>query len=94
MAIGFFIRHPSNGQPIALNALRTIGESQKTKHSDPLTITGDMTIAELERLFRGAYGLSVKVFRKSGTAWLETSLTSDWTLAEQNDEGRSLSGKV
>jgi hypothetical protein len=31
------------------------------------------------------------VFRKSGKTWLETSVTDDWTLKRQNEEGMELS---
>jgi hypothetical protein len=30
------------------------------------------------------------VFRKSGAVWLITSATDNWTLSQQNEEGKSL----
>jgi hypothetical protein len=46
-----------------------------------------MTVAELERLFVENFGLNAQVFRRSGTLWLQTSATDNWTLAEQNRKG-------
>ncbi|MFZ9982087.1 MAG: hypothetical protein ACO3FI_08660 [Cyclobacteriaceae bacterium] len=40
--------------------------------------------------FKSATGLLVKIFRKSGNVWIETSLTDDWTLERQNEEGKSM----
>jgi hypothetical protein len=37
------------------------------------------------------FNLSVQVFRKSAGTWIETSVTDDWTLKQQNDEGKDLS---
>jgi hypothetical protein len=50
-----------------------------------------MTVTELESRFNTIYGLSVQLFRKSGRAWLETTVTDGWTLEEQNNEGEALS---
>lgn len=55
------------------------------------SITEDMVVADLERLFQEVFGVSAQVFRKSGRSWLETSVTDDWTLKRQNDEGMELS---
>lgn len=75
------MKHPS----------KTLGEC-RTVHSDGLiTITPQMTVAGLEQNFRDTYGLSVQVFRKSGNAWLETTVTDGWTLETQNRQGQSLS---
>ena len=50
-----------------------------------------MTVGDLEQRFQDVYGLSVQVFRKSGKVWLETTVTDNWTLDEQNDKEQSLS---
>lgn len=54
-------------------------------------ITDDMPVSKLEQLFLDQFGLSVQVFRKSGSSWLETTFTDDWTLKRQNDAGMELS---
>ena len=50
-----------------------------------------MTVIDLEKKFREVFGLGIQVFRKSGKAWLETTLTDNWTLEEQNRQGEALS---
>jgi len=50
-----------------------------------------MTVLELERKLREEYGAYAQVSRKSGTLWLETTMTDNWTLKQQNDHGRELS---
>jgi hypothetical protein len=92
LTIGFFVHRGSNaGTYATVNGLRTLGELRTVHNSEMMTITPSMTVAELERVFLEHYGLSVKIFRKSGSAWIEASLTGNWTLAEQNSEGRILS---
>src|SRR5580704_15309691 len=44
------------------------------------------TITELEKDFDKLLGLSARIFRKSGKVWVETSLTNDWSLEDQNEE--------
>jgi hypothetical protein len=51
-----------------------------------------MTVIELEKTFEEMLGLSVLVYRKSGKLWLETTMTDNWTLAQQNENGRQISG--
>lgn len=61
-------------------------------HSDgELHISDDMTVSELEGMFRDHYGLYVQVFRRSGRLWLETTATDNWTLSVQNEQGQELS---
>jgi hypothetical protein len=61
-------------------------------HSEgDLIIQGDMTVSNLENLFKNHYGLYVQVFRRSGKLWLETTATDSWTLSIQNDQGAELS---
>lgn len=50
-----------------------------------------MTVQELEEAFMDQFGLSVQVFRKSGNIWLETTMTDNWTLKQQNDHGKEIS---
>lgn len=55
-----------------------------------IDIDNDRTVAELENEF-ASLGLVAEVFRRSGNVWVETSLTSDWTLGQQNLEGEEIS---
>lgn len=55
-----------------------------------IDINNAVTVAELESQF-DLIGLLAEVFRKSGNVWIETTLTSSWTLHQQNTEGEEIS---
>jgi len=76
-----YMSHPS----------KTLGECRTKHKSGSILITPGMTVNKLEQNFREVYGLSVQVFRRSGKAWLETTVTDGWTLEEQNSQGEDLS---
>lgn len=61
------------------------------KQEGDVEIFDNMTVLELEKQFMDNFTLSVQVFRKSGSIWLETTLTDRWTLKQQNDHGREIS---
>lgn len=82
------------------------GENSSQEQMDPSTelidITGVLregaidinptdTIREVEYKFLHQYGLPVHIFRKQNGAWLETGITDDLTLQEQNIWGREAS---
>ena len=75
------MKHPS----------KTLGECRTIHKSGSILITPRMTVSGLEQNFREVYGLAVQVFRRSGKAWLETTVTDSWTLEEQNRQGEDLS---
>jgi hypothetical protein len=56
-----------------------------------IDISRKRTVSELEKDFEKLLGISAHVFRKSGNVWVETSLTNDWPLEEQNEEGKLIS---
>lgn len=56
-----------------------------------LDILPDMTVAVLESELKSRYGLPAQVYRKSGKLWLETSMTNQWTLKQQNEHGKEIS---
>ena len=58
---------------------------------DTVHVEPTMTVRELEHVFRDKYGLVMEVYRQSGTVWLKTMLTDEWTLSFQNEQGRLLS---
>jgi hypothetical protein len=70
---------------------KTLGECRTIHDTGIITITPMMTVDELEQAFGSVYGLSIQVFRKSGKSWLETTVTDNWTLEKQNEQGRMLS---
>lgn len=74
--------HLKNTLPIKAAGLTSQGH---------IEISDAMTVAQLEMIFREQFGLPVQVSRKSGTIWLETTISDNWTLKQQNDHGRELS---
>ena len=70
---------------------KTLAEYRIIHKQGEITISGSMTVADLEQNFFDIYGLEVQIFRKSGKAWLGTTITDSWTLEEQNKQGESLS---
>ena len=56
-----------------------------------IDISKQRTVAKLEEDFKELFGLNAQVYRKSGNLWIETSLTDDWTLEQQNSEGEFIS---
>lgn len=63
----------------------------------PHTLNGSILINEtclvkdLESSFYTVFKVYLKVLRKSGESWLETRLTSDWSLYQQNNQGKEIS---
>jgi PAS domain-containing protein len=81
----------SNSKKELLNAEQSLKQFQKKHHDGVILVKEDMSVAELEQQFQEIFGVSTQVFRKSGKSWLETSVTDDWSLKQQNDEGLELS---
>lgn len=48
-----------------------------------ITVEPNVVVAQLEQALETDFGLHMQVFRKSGRTWLETSVTDNLTLAEQ-----------
>ena len=59
-----------------------------TNKEGEIAIDPQISTAEFEKLLLHEFGLNAQIFRKSGSVWIETSRTDDWTLAFQNEEGR------
>jgi hypothetical protein len=70
---------------------RKIGDGQQPITDGDIEITGEMKVKELEKIFKDQFTLAAQVFRKSGNLWLETTMTDNWTLQQQNDHGREIS---
>lgn len=58
-----------------------------------LEIHPSNTVSQVEKMFEKTCGLSIQIFRKSGKLWLETTITDNWTLKQQNEHGELLSSK-
>jgi len=90
----FFKPHKPGGaspKKIVKHHSKTLGECRTIHNFGKITITPQMTVTDLEQRFADIYGLGVQVFRQSGKAWLETTVTDEWTLEEQNLQGEDLS---
>lgn len=48
-------------------------------------------VREIQDIFLRETGLHAQIFRRAGNMWIETSLTEEWTLSQQNREGESFS---
>lgn len=70
---------------------KPVDENQPGFREGCIDIEDDMKVNELERTFREKCNLAVQVLRKSGNLWLETSMTDNWSLGQQNNHGRELS---
>jgi len=56
-----------------------------------LSFDENTTVNELEIMFKERVGLNAQVFRKSGKTWIETTVTDNWSLKKQNEQGKELS---
>jgi hypothetical protein len=77
----------------------------KQQHSNPLNtrignpvlaptdieIIDTMKVSELESKLSTALKINVQVFRRSGNLWLETTMTDNWSLLQQNQHGCEIS---
>jgi len=83
------------GPTIRQNLIKSVllNEAGNQKEGD-LEITDSMTVGQLEQAFYDKFGMMVQVSRKSGSIWLETTMTDNWTLKQQNEHGRELSAPV
>ncbi|HET6225829.1 MAG TPA: hypothetical protein VFF27_06090 [Bacteroidia bacterium] len=69
----------------------TLADYRDANEKVNFIITPSMSVAELEKKFNEIFGVKIQILRKSGKAWLETTITDKWTLEEQNRQGEELS---
>ncbi|HEY0678203.1 MAG TPA: hypothetical protein VGD17_07945 [Chitinophagaceae bacterium] len=68
-----------------------INEARRLQQDGVMEIKDITKVSDLEKDFKEKFGLYVQVFRKSGNVWLETTMSDNWTLKQQNDHGREIS---
>jgi hypothetical protein len=78
---------PNSGKAEAMHGSEVFTRVSSTT----ISIGNQQTVARLEQEFMEKAGLKVKVYRKFCNVWIETTLTNDWTLEQQNREGKLLS---
>jgi hypothetical protein len=98
LKVGFFVDKNRDkkltADELQRDERKTLGSISETKASGSLEISGSMTVEELEFGMLRDLGLHVQVFRRSGTNWLATSNTDEWTLNEQEIRGKEMSEPV
>jgi len=94
LKIEFFRQAPVSGIGNAKNKMiiydMKLSDLQNVNKGGSINLSGKMTVTDLEKYFEKEFGLFIQVFRKSGKIWLETTATDNWTLDQQNEEGKSL----
>ena len=79
--------HVSNSKHMIINQDTPLSElSAKVPH-EIFMLDPHMKVRQFEAWMEEDFGLHVQVFRKSGHAWLATSVTDSLTLKEQNHKG-------
>ncbi len=95
LRLEFFPARPAlhDGAPArqSLPAEKKIEEIQVKPVNGDIEIRDDMKVKDLEITFDKQFNLNVQVFRKSGKLWLETTMTDNWTLQQQNMHGKEIS---
>jgi len=91
-----FFKRISVDQPLYKADLYPVNESRKYIDGfydglATIDISRKRTVHQVEKDFEKILGLSAHIFRKSGNVWVETTLTNDWPLEEQNEEGKQIS---
>lgn len=74
-----------------INRFSPVNQLVKGDNARIVELNEKMTIRQFEALMAEQAGLNVQVLRKSGRVWIETSFTDDWSLEQQNEEGRVMS---
>lgn len=69
----------------------TLGMIRAVQSTDSVDIDPARRVEEVEADFFTKLGLMVRIFRKSGNMWIETTLTDNWSLRRQNHEGEQMS---
>jgi len=59
-----------------------------------ISLNGHQKVSTFENHFRENMGVNIQVFRKSANAWLQTTSTDEWTLAEQNKKGEEMNHPI
>jgi hypothetical protein len=74
-----------------LSPHQKLEKAYNSKASGLINITPDMRVIDLEKKFKDEFSLIAQVFRRSGNSWLQTTMTDNWTLKQQNTHGREIS---
>jgi len=93
-----FFRFPQRKQPLSENVV--IKPVNDIKYFDTyycnwkINITKTRTLQQVETDLELLFGLYALIYRKAGTQWIATGMMSDYTLQQQNEEGRKQTDKL
>lgn len=59
-----------------------------------ISLNGNQLVSTFEKYLKENFGINAQVFRKSGSNWLQTTSTDNWTLSEQNNKGLEMNIEV
>ena len=82
-----------NVEDEGIGAERWLQQAQDMLFNE-VKVSDNMTVGELEVRLQELLAIPVAIFRCSGNFWIETKMTRNWTLKEQNDHGRELANGV
>ena len=91
LKLEFFQYNAKDGSNRVRSSGKRIGDYQSVVTDGQLDVYPEMKVSDLEKTLKDKFRLNVQVFRRSGTLWLQTTMTDNWTLKKQNEHGRELS---
>jgi len=90
LKISFFTKNQAAGNREVEPSAELIEVSGVLKEGD-ININATDTVKEVEQKFEKQHGLPVHIFRNQKGVWMDTNITDDLTLQEQNTWGRETS---
>ena len=91
LKLEFFQYNAKDGSNSVRSSGKRIGDYQSVVTDGQLDVYPEMKVSDLEKTLKDKFRLNVQVFRRSGTLWLQTTMTDNWTLKKQNEHGMELS---
>jgi len=95
LRLEFYQKHLTGQRDFGPGAImphnRKIGDCQTALTEGVLDINKEMKVSELEKQLKDSFRLQAQLFRRSGNIWLQTTITDDWTLENQNEHGMEIS---
>jgi hypothetical protein len=71
-----------------------IRDSAKALLEKEIRMSDQLKVIDLETSIGHLFGAPAQVYRKSGKFWLETTMSRDWTLKQQNDHARDIASEL
>lgn len=93
LKLDFFTKGPAVKKRISNDQFLSIENgpgNQGSAEGKKLLLTPCLTIKQLVKTCDELFGVSVRVYRRLSNLWLETSITENFTLQQQNDHAREI----